>query len=392
MADQMKATPRSPILGLFSDIVNLPLQYMSAPQRTQQMQGAAQFLYGTGIPKTLERASYGESLFSGSGMTLRPKEETINAAMTVAPFAPFAPVAGRTGQAFGRMAGEEINAAMTGQPTRSVLGAITPKPKLLDVYHGTPHRLPPTERNPLGEFDASKIGTGEGNQAYGYGIYTAENPAVAKGYAEQLSTAQGSLGDVAKYWRENGGESAFRSFAKDAGLESLEVEKIANVIRNKGNLYKVDLPDEKIATMLDWDKPLSQQPKTIQNWLKDSMNPYRAQLAAKDVGGNEPTGSLIYNRLAELMSEGKKSDVFTNAANYGAKNASQELADFGIAGIKYLDEGSRATTGKQTSNFVVFPNEEKSMTILERNGMPASQIQTPTYSDPFGNTIGSSIR
>ena len=392
MADQIRATPRSPILGLFSDLVNLPLQYMSAPERTQQMQGAAQFLYGTGIPKTLERASYGESLFSGSGMTLRPKEETINAAMTVAPFAPFAPVAGRTGQAFGRMAGEEINAAMTGQPTRSVLGAITPKPKLLDVYHGTPHRLPPTERNPLGEFDASKIGTGEGNQAYGYGIYTAENPAVAKGYAEQLSTAQGSLGDVAKYWRENGGESAFRSFAKDAGLESLEVEKIANVIRNKGNLYKVDLPDEKIATMLDWDKPLSQQPKTIQNWLKDSMNPYRAQLAAKDVGGNEPTGSLIYNRLAELMSEGKKSDVFTNAANYGAKNASQELADFGIAGIKYLDEGSRATTGKQTSNFVVFPNEEKSMTILERNGMPASQIQTPTYSDPFGNTIGSSIR
>ena len=392
MADQIRATPRSPILGLFSDIVNLPLEYMSSPERTQQMQGAAQFLYGTGIPKTLERASYGESLFSGSGMTLRPKEETINAAMTVAPFAPFAPVAGRTGQAFGRMAGEEINAAMTGQPTRSVLGAITPKPKLLDVYHGTPHRLPPTERNPLGEFDASKIGTGEGNQAYGYGIYTAENPAVAKGYAEQLSTAQGSLGDVAKYWRENGGESAFRSFAKDAGLESLEVEKIANVIRNKGNLYKVDLPDEKIATMLDWDKPLSQQPKTIQNWLKDSMNPYRAQLAAKDVGGNEPTGSLIYNRLAELMSEGKKSDVFTNAANYGAKNASQELADFGIAGIKYLDEGSRATTGKQTSNFVVFPNEEKSMTILERNGMPASQIQTPTYSDPFGNTIGSSIR
>ena len=52
------------------------------------MQGTAEFLYGTGIPKTLERMSYGDSLFSGSGMTLRPKEETINAAMNVAPFAP----------------------------------------------------------------------------------------------------------------------------------------------------------------------------------------------------------------------------------------------------------------------------------------------------------------
>ena len=72
MADQIKATPRNSVLGLFSDIVNLPLQYMSAPERTQQSQGAAQFLYGTGIPQTLERMSYGDSLFTGSGMTLRP--------------------------------------------------------------------------------------------------------------------------------------------------------------------------------------------------------------------------------------------------------------------------------------------------------------------------------
>ena len=100
MADQMRPTPRSPILGLFSDLVNLPLEYMSSPERTQQMQGAAQFLYGTGIPKTLERMSYGDSLFSGSGMTLRPREETINAAMNVAPFAP----------AVGRLASRAIKA------------------------------------------------------------------------------------------------------------------------------------------------------------------------------------------------------------------------------------------------------------------------------------------
>lgn len=98
MADQMKPTPRSPILGLFSDIVNLPLQYMSAPERTQQMQGTAQFLYGTGIPKTLERMSYGDSLFSGAGGlggTTRMRPETAEALMNVAPFAPAAKLAGR---------------------------------------------------------------------------------------------------------------------------------------------------------------------------------------------------------------------------------------------------------------------------------------------------------
>ena len=50
-------------------------------------------------------------------------------------------------------------------------GAVSP----LDVWHGTPHKFPPTPRNPLGEFDASKIGTGEGSQAYGHGIYTGGN-------------------------------------------------------------------------------------------------------------------------------------------------------------------------------------------------------------------------
>lgn len=91
MADQIKATPRNSVLGLFSDIVNLPLQYMSAPERTQQSQGAAQFLYGTGIPQTLERMSYGDSLFSGAGGlggTTRMRPETADALMNVAPLAP----------------------------------------------------------------------------------------------------------------------------------------------------------------------------------------------------------------------------------------------------------------------------------------------------------------
>jgi len=103
MADRMQPTPRSPILGLFSDLVNLPLQYMSSPERTQQMQGTADFLYGTGIPKTLERISYGDSLFSGSGGlggTTRMRPETAEAALTVAPFAPVA----------GRVAGRMIKA------------------------------------------------------------------------------------------------------------------------------------------------------------------------------------------------------------------------------------------------------------------------------------------
>lgn len=91
MADDIRATPRSPLFGLFSDIVNVPLDYMSDPRRTQQMQGMASFIRGTGVPSTLQNLAYdpsGRGLFTGAGGlggTTRMRPEAIEAAMTVAP-------------------------------------------------------------------------------------------------------------------------------------------------------------------------------------------------------------------------------------------------------------------------------------------------------------------
>jgi hypothetical protein len=91
MADEIRATPRSPLFGLFSDIVNVPLDYMSDPRRTQQMQGLASFIRGTGVPSTLQNLSYdptGRGLFTGAGGlggTTRMRPEAIEAALTLAP-------------------------------------------------------------------------------------------------------------------------------------------------------------------------------------------------------------------------------------------------------------------------------------------------------------------
>ena len=421
MADQMRPTPRNSVLGLFSDIVNLPLQYMSSPERTQQMQGTAQFLYGTGIPKTLERMSYGDSLFSGAGGlggTTRMRPETAEALMNVAPFAP---VAGRVGRTVGRLAGEEINAAMTGQPTRSLLGQMTPKPKLLDVYHGTPHTFQPTPRNPLGEFDASKIGTGEGNQAYGIGTYVAEAPVVAKEYRRKLGGVDVKLGNtsldeiIAKggedaqaaqrlkrdftnpsiaqnpddvsnpsFWKET--ENFYQTIdsPENSGVKKL-LDKFGSISADtKGSLYKVDLPDEKIATMLDWDKPMTEQEmislydRMQQSPLASFAKPFQDNFYARMNAGRPTTdGQDLFMELTKELGD--------------QKQVSDYLRSIGVSGIKYLDEVSRSR-GQGTRNFVVFPNEEKSMTILERNGMPATPIENPAFTDPFGNTIGSSIR
>jgi hypothetical protein len=368
--DTIQATPRNAFFGGVADLLGQAYKLPEMPRlgvpgldfmvanRNRLMD-----LLGVGdVQKTAEALSYGNRLGTGTGMTYQPLPETVGAALTVAPMvAPAARMVGKGAVETGRFVAPKV-----GQLAEQYMmntGGILP----LDVYHGSPHTFPPTPKNPLGEFDASKIGTGEGAQAYGHGIYVAEAPGVAKGYAEQLSTAQGPLGDVAKYWRKNGGESAFRAFAKDAGLPPAEIENTANVIRNTGNLYKVDLPDEKIAKMLDWDKPMTEQEmigiydKMQQSPLASFAKPFQDNFY-ESMNRGQPTtdGQDLFMELSKQLG--------------GQKYVSDFLKSIDIPGIKYLDEGSRSA-GKGTRNFVVFPGEEKSMTILERNGQRAEELK-----------------
>lgn len=81
--DSMSATPRNQLMGYLADLAAASY----APQRTQQMQGLAQFLSAPAISQTLDRLSYGEPLTTGAGMTTRIRPEAIEAAMAVAPAA-----------------------------------------------------------------------------------------------------------------------------------------------------------------------------------------------------------------------------------------------------------------------------------------------------------------
>ena len=70
----------------------------------------------------------------------------------------------------------------------TVGSAMIPKPSNalsmgIKAYHGSPHSFD--------QFSMDKIGTGEGAQAYGHGLYFAENEGVATGYRNQLSSPDG---------------------------------------------------------------------------------------------------------------------------------------------------------------------------------------------------------
>ena len=293
----------------------------------------------------------------------------------------------------GQVAGEYLN-------PRSLM----PRPmmKELDVYHGTPHRFPATEANPLGEFDASKIGTGEGAQAYGHGVYVAQNPVVAQDYQFMLSKIDPESvtyqGKPVQHWydmaqkeqdrahRLKDQKAIDRANAKLAYWENVmtrrhpeDVKRVANDpndgwptfanyansldmskfggIGEAGSLYKADLPDEMIDKMLDWDKPLSEQSanvkKAIQS-LKKQLTPQDLENLGGDVNllfGNDVSAAQFLNTWEALRG---KTGVGENL-----------LREIGIPGVKYLDAGSRGQGGG-TRNFVVFPGEEKKVRILER--------------------------
>ena len=144
-------------------------------------------------------------------------------------------------------------------------------------------------------------------------------------------------------------------------------------IKPEGALYKVDLPDDAIAKMLDWDKPLSQQPKNVQEFVKQRAA-RQIQEANKSVDGwgdlgnpysfmDETSGSQFLQSLRD------GSGSLPNITGGGGRDVSEMLRDAGIPGIRYLDGGSRGV-GEGTSNFVVFPGNENILQILERNGQP----------------------
>jgi hypothetical protein len=383
LSGTIKTTPRNPVLGGVADLLGMAYKLPEMPRIgvpgmdfLAANRNKVLDLLGIGdVQKTADALSYGNAIGTGKGMTYRPKDETIGAALTVAPMvAPAARMVGKGAMETGRFVAPK--AGQLAEQYMMNTGGILP----LDVYHGTPHTLPPTPRNPLGEFDASKIGTGEGAQAYGHGIYTAENPAVAAGYREKLSQnrlfdSRGTPFDVqanlsnpnvrAVLNKTNGdidaaiararqsiesipGTQGAEYAAKD--IETLNAIKASGGLQKQsGNLYKVDLPDEKIAKMLDFDKHLSEQPKAVQDIL------LRYQ---KEIGGSFGTGEQTLKAIAfERRMKGLDDSPAAVA---------QQLKEMGIPGVQYLDAGSRNVAGG-TRNFVVFPGEEKSMTILERN-------------------------
>lgn len=248
------------------------------------------------------------------------------------------------------------------------------------AFHGSPHDFD--------RFDASKIGTGEGAQAYGHGLYFAENENVAESYREQL-TPSGLLPHTPTekaelLWRYNHG----RPDVKQRVLQTLIDDQSAFGVDNRaaieyvrslpsdfvpprpsppprlGHVYEVEIAYPEQA-MLDWDAPISRQPKVVQKVFGDF---------AMDEPGD---GGRIYRDIATRHGESFDDDMTGVLANL---EASKELLAEGIPGIRYLDQSSRRA-GKGTSNYVMFPGTEDQIRVLRKYGLLAPMAAAGTMGE-----------
>ena len=305
----------------------------------------------------------------------------------------------RTGQAMGNMpaVSAPVGAFKAAAQVPGLLADASQAMKGLDLagllgltaYHGSPYRF--------SKFDPTKIGTGEGAQAYGYGHYFAEAPAVAKGYRDKLSTnvtvdgaklqtipsdspmaaahnmtvrniqngmsPQEAIAATNKYWTDAANE--MRGFAKSNPelIERIEKEvasrmEIANAAnslkpgsfyRDPGSLYTVDIPDEMIGRMLDYDKKIIDQPQVLQAIRSQLTDPDLLKSFDANVKAGISGANAMQNWLMGAKTPAEKSEV---------------LRKLGIPGISYLDQGSRGA-GQGTRNFVVFPGQEEAIKMLK---------------------------
>lgn len=323
----------------------------------------------------------------------------------------FVPVLGdaRSGQDFRRAVDEGHGglAALIAGSTLVPGGKVLPKTmkslrRGIEAWHGSPFKF--------NKFDLSKVGAGEGAQAYGHGLYFAEDPSVAKSYRQGLAGKFGVEGlppipratsghesldlksdleqllgissvspasDMIPFLRKRIGERVGRwetarpAFHGGSAVDDMDalvnwykghlapvVETLGpHNVKPGGALYRVNLdvdPDE----LLDWDKPIGGQgvgQRATKNINPEALEEYVERMNAPP---DEWAGSELYTVLKRAHLDDalpRMAEELTGTLS-NSEAASKYLLNQGVPGIRYLDRGSRAA-GEGTRNFVMFDPE-----------------------------------
>ncbi len=192
-----------------------------------------------------------------------------------------------------------VNYILSGAGVIPLIPAASQVRKTIKAYHGSPHDFD--------EFSTDAIGTGEGAQAYGHGLYFAENEKVAKEYRDQLTKRDIDYEEwlMGKYKEAERNEdysrmemyerammhdtpADFRDTASDLdydedyrGLAEEIAEEIEEYGPNLGRMYEVELSVSD-KELLDWDNPVVSQSEDVRSALKKAKDRFKTKLTDAD--------------------------------------------------------------------------------------------------------------
>lgn len=327
-------------------------------------------------------------------------------------------------------AGDAVQMMGAAFPPALAVGAAMKAPRGIRAFHGSPHHFD--------KFSLDKIGTGEGAQMYGRGLYFAENEDVAKEYKRMLSPYSYSVKgdeyqinprDLYPAYFEKQLRGAFKEKNINAGDDLVDEAIIAiqeGVLKNKPPMeifrgrkkevlddlqkdieqatgpeyikrtseFKVQLAKEydeieDVLSSLDlqvspqggamYEVSIAADPEMMLDWQKPYKDQPEAVKKAIDDAGYKPDdertpGFLIHQRIVEDYSD---MDSFENPYASPKADAANVLLEAGIPGIKYLDAGSRGVGVKDaTSNYVVF--DDATIEIMRKYGLLAPLVGAGT--------------
>lgn len=268
------------------------------------------------------------------------------------------------------------------------------------AWHGSPYDFD--------EFDLGAIGSGEGNQAHGWGLYFAKNREVAQAYKDVLGidSVEITSGDT-KYrlnddieWYDDKTKSIIDAESplsmalttlSEEGDNAKAIKNLTDFINSKkdnksdyvvaqikraeqavqilkdGNfdthqwntMFEVDIPENEY--LLNEQKNIEKQSQVVKNAISQISN----ELNSSVLNNSNLSGKEFYKLLSKKLG--------------GDKLASQKLSDFGIKGITYKGEQDGVC-------FVVF--DDKAIKVIQKynqsiNGMTTIKSQTERIVELF---------
>lgn len=253
------------------------------------------------------------------------------------------------------------------------------------AYHGTPHNFD--------AFSLDAIGSGEGNQAHGWGLYFAANKEVSEGYRKRLVPLEEEIlyeGKSPKHIEFKNGFNnrqlleAILFRGKQGVLNHLEknrpfgenTDEIIDYVKNidetklekrtNGQLFEVDIPENDV--LLDENKKLSEQSQKVQEALKKLARNTEYKFFIEDWFNKDVTGKQLYNDLAMHINIDNQMAYYPEEKFNPFERTSKLLNQYGIKGITY--------DGRQDgTSYVIF--DDKAINILNKfyqlKGLPKQQ-------------------